>query len=161
MTSFQAQQGSALLSASVTVTLTCPTCLDPNVCYGTTVQNITKNIQLVDVGSFALNSNFTVLGNPDTNSMTEIHDPPPSAMVVSAIIDSRSFTPFYVLLPARVTTTPNFTQFETYGERNSQYNAQFGKVNPQLYLECFIYCINWILIGRMRERERVVSCCYE
>jgi hypothetical protein len=141
VTNFQANAAN-LVTTNITVTLTCPPCTDPDSCYAIPSVNITQDVQSISPGAFALNSNFLVLGDPNTWTMTELYDVPPEGLVISPVIESRSFTPLYSLLPVDVTTTPNFTVFETYGERNTFYSAQYGTVSPQAYVQTLLVAPN-------------------
>lgn len=134
LNNFQASPNN-LVTTNIVISLSCPPCTNPFSCYNITSLNATKDVQIISPGALVLNSNFIVLGDIDPATLTELYDPPPQGLVISAVLESRAYTPTYILLPPNTTTTPNYTEFAAISQRNPRYTAFHGTVSPQAYLQ--------------------------
>lgn len=128
-----------LVTNNIQVAITCPPCNNTDACYDIT-QNITQNVMTFNPGSFLLDSNFNVMGNLgqfDSLGFTG-YDVPTSQLSVSPIIESRSFSPTYILLPSDQTTMPDWNTFLSLQPRNIRYSAAYGGMSPQAYAQSMV-----------------------
>ena len=128
-----------LVTNNVTVAITCPSsCNNTDQCYNMT-SSVVQNIRSYDVGSFILDANFNVMGNVTLVSGSQIYDVPPDKLSVSPVIEARSFSPTYMLLPQDMESMPDWNTFVGISSRNVRYAAEYGTVSPQAYIQNIRY----------------------